>query len=239
MSPIRSLRMSVLAMAVSSPFLRTPAAAEDIRIPSILAMGLDTATISRQTSNGLQMILVHPPFERTLKKGGEPVRKKTQFATAGVQIGAPVDFVRSVVLDFDRYSEFLPQAKQVKVKGHTGNKFIVDYELALDFFVVNVAVNYTLEYSVLPNGALIWRRIAGDMEEIYGSWEFLPLDASRTVAFHTSWSDNRSRGWIVRKALDAQPSLEEAIGVSAATIMTESMRTRAEKLWAQRQPPAN
>lgn len=208
-----------------------PASASYGIVPSVFDLSADVPTLARLAADGRQTVIVHPVQQRRVEKDGKTVVKPTQFVTAGVLVRAPLEVVRSVVLDFEKHTAFLPQAKSIRVVAREGDKTQVAYELALTFFVVTVGVDYTLEYTTQPNGAITWRVVSGDLDEDYGAWEFVPVDEGSTLVFYTLWADHRSQGFLVRKALDAQPALEQALAVSTPVVMTEGLRAYVERTW--------
>lgn len=220
----------LLFLIVTMPTLATAG----IRIPSMLDLHLDPDTIAT-LSTDRQLIVVYPAYNRVVKKKGETKTVKTQFVSAAVLIPRPLAEVRTVIEDYDNYEKFLPQAEDVKILRKDGNRTLVRYELNFEFSIISVGVEYDLEIRKLPNGAYIWRLVKGDMDENYGSWEFIPVHGGKdTVAIYTAWSDLASMGFVVRQVLKAQPDLALAISVSTVSLVAKAIRKRILEVFPHR-----
>jgi len=109
----------------------------------------------------------------------------TDQATEQIEVGAPPDRCWEVLLDFERYPEWVGDLKQVEVleRDESGRGTLVAFRAA----GMGRSTNYTLayDYSQEPR-VLAWVLERGDlMRKLDGNYVFEPVDGDRThVTYH-------------------------------------------------------
>ena len=139
-------------------------------------------------------------------------------AQRSIEINAPIETVWKVITDYERYPEFLADAKRVVVRNRTGNTLELENEIS----VVGTSVKYTLR--MVENGpkSVTWSFLSGAfMKSNDGSWTLESISPERTRA---NYSIDISVGMLVPKAVI------NALVETGLPKMLESFRTRAEGL---------
>lgn len=86
-----------------------------------------------------------------------------------VVVEAPVERLFALVMDFERYPEFVPGVKACRAKPPAADGSI-DAEYEVDVGVKTI--RYTLRHVPVPPTALTWSLVSGDwMKVLNGSWE--------------------------------------------------------------------
>ncbi len=190
-----------------------------ISIPQFKA--LNAEEIAHVIGEG-EMTIVHP-----VKDPSEPL-----FVTAAGVVNTSPDIVWDVITDWDRYEEFMPQTKDVKVVERTENTAVVDYNLKFKFTIISMRVYYRL-FHLLDRSKYYdeWYLVKGDLKEVTGAWRLYPVEGGKkTVAMYTVYSDLRSMGFLVKSILKAEPHIELAIQLSSAALVVKSIKERAEAI---------
>jgi ribosome-associated toxin RatA of RatAB toxin-antitoxin module len=109
----------------------------------------------------------------------------TDQATEEMEVGAPPDRCWEVLLDFERYPEWVGDLKQVEVleRDDTGRGTRVAFRAA----AMGRSTSYTLAYDYTEEPrVLAWVLERGDlMRKLDGSYIFDPVDGDRThVTYH-------------------------------------------------------
>ncbi|PTL85234.1 type II toxin-antitoxin system RatA family toxin [Vitiosangium sp. GDMCC 1.1324] len=102
-------------------------------------------------------------------------------ATRSIVINAPPDKVFDIIINYDRYGDFLPEVKKVWTSDRKGNEVKVHYE-------VNVVK--TIRYTILVREErpkrMSWSFVEGEvMKDNKGSWVLEPEGDNRTKATYT------------------------------------------------------
>jgi ribosome-associated toxin RatA of RatAB toxin-antitoxin module len=104
----------------------------------------------------------------------------TNAATEEVMVDAPLERFWAVVVDAERYPEFVPGIKACRVR-RVGDEKHVEYDLDLGV----KRLRYTLRHEEHPPGRLSWSLVKGEwMKVSNGSWD-LSADGTRTRARYT------------------------------------------------------
>lgn len=99
-------------------------------------------------------------------------------ATRSITINAPREKVFEVIADAERYPEFLPEVKKIKVSNKQGNQCDVHYEAE-----VVKTIKYTVRFRTDPPDKASWTFIDGDfMKDNKGSWTLEDLGNGTTKA---------------------------------------------------------
>lgn len=141
-------------------------------------------------------------------------------AERSIEIAAPIETVWKVITDYERYPEFLADAKRVVARNRQGNTLELENEIA----VVGTSVKYTLRMVEEPPKKVSWSFISGAfMKSNDGGWVLESLGPDRTRA---NYSIDISVGMLVPKAVI------NALVETGLPKMLESFRTRAEGMKA-------
>jgi ribosome-associated toxin RatA of RatAB toxin-antitoxin module len=93
-------------------------------------------------------------------------------AERSVVIEAPPDKVFAVIEDFEKYPEFLPEVKKVKVEPGPGGAKDVTYTIDLKA----KQITYTLRHTAQPPQELRWSFVRGEMMKGNdGAWVLQPV----------------------------------------------------------------
>jgi len=99
-------------------------------------------------------------------------------ATRSVIIDAPADRVFDVIVDYDRYAEFLPEVKEVRSADRRGNEVDVHYGIDLV-----KRIHYTLHMIEDRPRSVRWSFVRGElMRDNKGSWTLEPTPDGKTRA---------------------------------------------------------
>lgn len=135
-----------------------------------------------------------------------------------IEINAPVETVWKVITDYERYPEFLADAKRVVVRNRSGNVLELENEIS----IVGTSVKYTLRMVEEPPKKVSWSLVSGAfMKSNDGGWMLESLAADRTRARYTI---DIGVGMLVPKAVI------NTLVDAGLPKMLESFRTRAEGL---------
>jgi ribosome-associated toxin RatA of RatAB toxin-antitoxin module len=140
--------------------------------------------------------------------------------TKQVLIEAPVERVYGIIVDYERYPEFVPGIRSCRVRAGKGAKE-VEYELDLGIR----RIRYVLRHDEQRPRKVSWALVSGDMMKVSnGSWE-LADDKGRTRATY-SVEIQVSRPPLVPQALVDRVSDELTKSQLPKTL--EAFKARAE-----------
>ena len=99
-------------------------------------------------------------------------------ATRSIVINAPREKVFEVIADAERYPEFLPEVKAIKVTNKNGNECDVHYTAE-----IVKTIKYTVRFKTEPPAKASWTFIDGEfMKDNRGSWTLDDLGNGQTKA---------------------------------------------------------
>lgn len=182
--------------------------------------GIDMETLGKLMQTG-QMLIVEEKPDGTLKS-----------TTGGIVINAPTDKVYQTLIQFDKYYEFMPSTEDCKVVKDEGNRKDVYFRIKFEFSVLSWEVEYVLHQEFVTNSEMFWTLAQSKdnlITEATGSWKLYPLPGGKTAAFYSQYSNLRNISWVVKKVLDADPSMEVAINTSACIMVLKAVKNRLEK----------
>jgi ribosome-associated toxin RatA of RatAB toxin-antitoxin module len=137
-------------------------------------------------------------------------------ASASIVVNAPLKVVYDVVLDFEKYSEFLPDVKKASVE-KKGKTIIADFEIS-----VLRRIHYTLSVTAVPSKKISWTLVKSDFfKDNKGHWEFKEAGKGKTQATYTADVDF---GFMVPSIIT-----KKLVGSSLPS-MLKRFKERAEKL---------
>jgi coenzyme Q-binding protein COQ10 len=136
-------------------------------------------------------------------------------ATRSILINAPVEKVHSVIVDYDKYGEFLPEVKKVSTSNRQGNSVDVNYEVD-----VVKTIQYTLRLTDEGPNKVSWRFVRGEfMKDNHGHWTLVDK-GGKTEATYTI---EMALGLLVPKGI------VNALVETQLPKMLEAFKARAEK----------
>jgi len=92
--------------------------------------------------------------------------------TKKVLIDAPLERFYDIVVDYERYPEFVPGIRRCRVRDGKGEK-LVEYELDLGIR----RIKYVLRHEEQRPRRVAWSLVSGDMMKVSnGSWELSAVD---------------------------------------------------------------
>lgn len=101
-------------------------------------------------------------------------------AERSVVIEAPPEKVFAVITDYEKYPEFLPEVKKVKVESRAGDVKEVTYTVD----VKAKLITYTLKHTARPPAELLWTMVRGEMMKGNdGAWVLKPVPAGTEATY--------------------------------------------------------
>src|SRR5260370_40200724 len=92
-------------------------------------------------------------------------------ASRSVTVNVPPDKFFDIIVDYEKYPEFLPEVKKGKIDGGQGSIKEVTYTVDIKAKVIN----YTLKHTAEKPNKLTWTMIKGEMMKGNdGTWELKP-----------------------------------------------------------------
>ena len=141
-------------------------------------------------------------------------------ATKSIVINVPPDKFFDVIVDYEKYGEFLPEVKKVKLDGGQGSIKEVTYTVDIKAKVIN----YTLKHTAEKPSRMSWTMIKGEMMTGNdGSWTLKAAPNGGTEATY---------------AIDLRLSslvpgfIEKALAEQSLPGLLANFKARAEKLHA-------
>lgn len=136
-------------------------------------------------------------------------------ATRSIVIDAPMEKVFSVISDYERYSEFLPEVKRVRTSDRRGAEVSVHYQVD-----VVKTIRYTLRMKEEKPNRILWSFVEGElMRDNRGSWLLEPAGEGKTRA---TYNIEMALGPLVPKAI------VNALVDTSLPRMLEAFKKRAE-----------
>ena len=103
-------------------------------------------------------------------------------ATRSIVINAPMEKLFSVITDYEKYPEFLPEVKKIRLGTRTGNQIDVHYEAE----IVKI-IKYSLRLKEEKPNKVSWSFIEGEfMKDNKGGWVLEDLGAGKIKATYSS-----------------------------------------------------
>ena len=140
-------------------------------------------------------------------------------ASRSVTVNVPPEKLFEVITDYEKYPEFLPEVKKVKVEFGAGNVKEVSYTVDIKAKVIT----YTLKHTARPPDELAWTMVRGEMMKGNdGTWMLKPgAQAGTTEATYT----------IDLKLSSLVPGfIEKALAEQSLPGLLANFKARAEKL---------
>ena len=149
--------------------------------------------------------------------------------TAVVFIRAQPEQVWSVLVDFDRYTEFMPKLVGAEVRERSETSATVALEL--DTPVRNT--RYVMAYELRRDSWEVRVRwVSGDLRDTFGDWRLVATRGG-TLAYYTGATRNYSR--MLQALEDDQQTITIGVNVSSAIAQVRAIKDRTESLFS---PPS-
>lgn len=153
-----------------------------------------------------------------------------RFIHAATEIKAPLEKVYAVLGDFAGYTKFMPNLEDCRVSSSEGNTHIIKQTVVVHLAKIPVRTSYTTRNEMIPGQGMKWWFVEGELGDTTGGWQLVPVRGGKsTVAIYTVYSNLGGASWVVRKILEAQPTLELMINTSTAIMVVRSLRNHIEK----------
>lgn len=115
-------------------------------------------------------------------------------ATRSIVFDAPMDKAFDVIVDYERYAEFLPEVKSVRVSNRNGSTCDVHWEVD-----VMKTVRYTVRMTEARPSKVSWSFVTGEvMKDNQGSWVLESAGPDKTKA---TYNVEMALGALVPKAI--------------------------------------
>lgn len=136
-------------------------------------------------------------------------------ATRSIIINAPVEKVFDIIVQYEKYKEFLTEVKEVRTSGRQGNEVNVHYKVD-----VMKTVSYTIRSKEERPSRVSWSFVDGEfMKDNKGSWVLEPAGEGKTKA---TYNVEMSFGLLVPK------TVVNALAETSLPKMLEAFKRRAE-----------
>jgi ribosome-associated toxin RatA of RatAB toxin-antitoxin module len=136
-------------------------------------------------------------------------------ATRSIVINAPMERVFSVIADYAKYPEFLPEVKNIRTSRRQGTDLDVHYEVE-----VLKKIRYTLRIKEEPPNRISWTFVEGElMRDNRGQWV---LEAAGEGKTRATYSIEMKLGPLVPK------SIVNVLVDSSLPKMLEAFKKRSE-----------
>lgn len=142
------------------------------------------------------------------------------FVTAVRPVPVDLPEARRLARSFDRYPEFFEQVRGAKVTP-TPKGLMVDWHLGIGLGILAIPVKYRLEYVDVGPATMPFRRVSGDLDYVWGAWEWLADGDDRTLAIYTTGSQLGDKAPAVLKLGNLIPNRQVVVGVSSAALIVE------------------
>lgn len=136
-------------------------------------------------------------------------------ATKTILINAPVEKVFDIIIQYEKYREFLPEVKEVSTSKRQGNEVNVHYKVD-----VVKTIKYTIRVKEERPTRMSWSFVEGEfMKDNKGSWVLEPAGEGKTKATYTV---EMALGALVPK------TIVNALVETSLPKMLEAFKRRAE-----------
>ena len=181
--------------------------------------GVDINTVRKLMEKGQVLIIDEKP-------GGG-----LELVTAGILIDAPPNKVYDLLLQYDKYHEYMPSTAECKVVKDEGNTKDVYYRIEFKFSVLSWKVEYTLHQMYIPDKEIRWHLLDSKESKIkatHGAYQLFPAPGGKTAIFYSVFSDMKSISWLIKKTFEAEPSMELSVNASSCVMVLKALKSRVE-----------
>jgi len=195
---------------------------EKPKIPLIFKDNIPVNTLCHLASIGT-ILFVHPK-QWIKNSNNKPI--DLNFITAGGIVHAPFNKVKQLSTDSLKIKDLLYQIKRVKVNN---NGSIIDWRLRFWFYFFTLKLDFTNNYKWIDNNTLIFERLKGDVDYIFGSREYMKISDELTLMFLTFAYQTGENAPFTFNLTKKLPNSLVILGASASTVIIEKQIPWIEK----------
>jgi len=190
--------------------------------PLIFKDNIPVNTLCHLASIGT-ILFVHPK-QWIKNSNNKPI--DLNFITAGGIVNAPFNKVKQLSTDSLKIKDLLYQIKRVKVHN---NGSIIDWRLRFWFYFFTLKLDFTNNYKWIDNNTLIFERLKGDIDYIFGSREYMKISDELTLMFLTLAYQTGENAPFTFNLTKKLPNSLVILGASASTVIIEKQIPWIEK----------
>lgn len=196
---------------------------EQPEIPIYAKSGIPLTTLHQISDLGT-LVFVHDNQWIRTKDGVTNVK----FVSSLNQLPGALKQVHPISSDFSRFDEYFKHAKKVVVRrGDSGNE--IDWHLKFGLGFMGVSVDYTITYNWQNQSTVLFDRISGDMDPLYGAWEWIQLDPDKTLLVFTVASQIGDEASFFLKILRRIPNVDVISSLIMGMLIVEKQPKWLEK----------
>ncbi len=186
----------------------------------------------RKNSDSVEKILTDDPATLGLmaEKGKILVLEDgpTVYITAVSVVDQSPEKAYETVVDFDKYTEFLPGVKQARVTGKSDKGITAYQEVTIRLWKFDFRSESERLYEIEPNSSVRWTIERENGGPVPGFWSFTPLEGGKCLMVNGTTEDLRAMGFIPKTALKMQPTLEYGLLGAMVTAGIDAFKARIE-----------
>lgn len=193
------------------------------KIP-IYAKGTIPLKTLRLLSDLGTLVFVHPNQWVNTENGV----KNIKFVSSLTQLPGTIEQSKPISGDFTRFNEYFKQAKKVEFReGPNGTEIDWIFKFGLGF--IGVGLNYTINFNWQNKNTVLFDRVAGDMDPIYGAWEWLDIDTGNTLLVFTAANRiGEEASWALKLA-NKIPNVEVMSSIFMGILIVEKQSVWVEE----------
>lgn len=134
-------------------------------------------------------------------------------------VDAKPDEVWDVITDYEHYKEIFPSIIDCKIAKGEDNIIYVDYKLD----AVLYSIKYRLKHIHNPKRSIEILVVSGDLKSGEYRYDLYPYE-NRTVLIYSIKASATDTSFILKKFINKQPTMDEAINISTAIITLNNIK---------------
>jgi ribosome-associated toxin RatA of RatAB toxin-antitoxin module len=132
---------------------------------------------------------------------------------------ASPDELRAIVIDVEKYPQFLPEVKRVTVRDKTADGFVATFHVEVRVGSVEVKTEYTVRYAI-QGEVISWKlESSPNVSKNEGQWKLVETPDGETKAFYEAE---------IETTLPIPPELQKVFADQELPKMMQRFRDRAE-----------
>lgn len=148
----------------------------------------------RQLSDMGTLVFVHPMQWVKTKNGP----KSIEFITSASQIPGNIKKVKPLSSDFTRFDEYFNQARKTEIRDVNGQN-VIKWKFKFGLGVIGVGIDYTTISRWPDPNTVFFEGIAGDVDPLYGAWEWVDLKKDSTlIVFTVANNISEQASWVLK-----------------------------------------
>lgn len=191
------------------------------KVPMLSTGGASFSVLTlRRLAEAGTLMFVHPK-QWFLGKGGKPT--DFSFMSAAAVTNLPVEKLKTLTTSFPRFPEFLEQVDSIKPAEQDNGKRSYDFSLKVGISIFTIPVRYRLEYTDVSPLAISYQRASGDMDYIYGAWEFFDVGDGKSLVMYTTGNKMGDNAPAMLKVGKNMPNRDLIVGVSSTALTIQKL----------------